>query len=313
MSNEATTTRPLAPKKKGGAKTKKRQRMGATSRVDSYRFDPETLVIIGLDTPDGEEHELYDERIHLPLVEETVLNIMVNGVIEPVVVRPNGDVAEVLDGRQRVRHAREANRRLKAQGEPPVLVPAVTHRASSPMAIMVSTNEHRQDDTPMARARKLERMLARGYTLEDCAVHFGKTVQCMRNWASLLDCDKKVQRAVDDGKLTASAAQKLAKLDKQKQVETMQEMIASGDKGHDAARRRVKAETNGTEVAAKPPGKRVLTKMVETYQDEALRPLFEGVDVNEDVIKGIRIALGDLNPKAVKGLTAALKELGWKG
>lgn len=76
-------------------------------RENMFRVEPEKMVLVT-----DENHPLYDPRVHLPLRENLVLNIMAHGVKEPILIRKNGDTFEVVDGRQRVKHAIEANKRL---------------------------------------------------------------------------------------------------------------------------------------------------------------------------------------------------------
>lgn len=77
-----------------------------------------------------------------------MLNIMDRGVLEPIIVwkDPESGLSCVVDGRQRVRHTLEANKRLSNEGKEPLQVPAVTKRGSAiRMAqAMVSANEIRQ-------------------------------------------------------------------------------------------------------------------------------------------------------------------------
>src|SRR5437868_5424903 len=100
---------------------------GATGSTNLLLFEPEKIVIV-----QDESHPLYDERIHMPIDEALVLNIMHHGVLEPVIVRRNPETSEteIVDGRQRVRATREANERLRAQGRPTHLVPAVVRKGS---------------------------------------------------------------------------------------------------------------------------------------------------------------------------------------
>ena len=62
----------------------------------------------------------------------------------------------VVDGRQRVRHTLEANKRLLKEGKEPLLVPAVAKRGSAiRMAqAMVSANEIRRQIRHWAEQRK---------------------------------------------------------------------------------------------------------------------------------------------------------------
>jgi ParB family chromosome partitioning protein len=61
----------------------------------------------------------------------------------------------VVDGRQRVRHTLEANKRLLKEGKEPLLVPESLNAALQfRWPGMVSANEIRQADTPLGRAKK---------------------------------------------------------------------------------------------------------------------------------------------------------------
>lgn len=201
-------------------------------RGNLFLVPPEDLTIIGLDTADGPEHPLYDERVLLPLDEPLVRNIMCHGVIEPVIIRKNGDdVVEVIDGRQRVRAARAACKRLEAEGKEPVLVPVVRRvgRDAEHYGVMISANEIRRDDTPLAKARKAGRYLAMGRTEEDAAEQFGVDIVTIKGWLRLLDLAPEVQEAVDLNKLSALAAKQFAGLPRAEQVAMLATMQAAGD------------------------------------------------------------------------------------
>src|SRR5262249_40534323 len=130
--------------------------------------DPDKLVIIGLDTKDGPEHPLYDERIKLAIPEEFILQIMHHGVKTPINVVKDPETGKVLvkAGRQRVKAAREANKRLRKEGAEPILVKAVPERGFSDGAALMESveieNTFRQEDSPLTRAKKIQRYLERG-------------------------------------------------------------------------------------------------------------------------------------------------------
>ena len=127
---------------------------GASGKTNVLNFEPERLHLV-TDTA----HPLYDERIHLPLDEAMVLNIMDQGVLEPIIVwkDPETGLSCVVAGRRRVRHTLEANKRLVKEGKKPKLVPAVVKRGSAVRMAqaMISENEIRRADTPLARAKKM--------------------------------------------------------------------------------------------------------------------------------------------------------------
>jgi len=172
-----------------------------------YQLDADQIVLIT-----DKNHPLYDPRIELPLEESLVLNIMLNGVIEPIVVRSVNGRPEVVDGRQRVRATLEANKRLKKAGKTLVRIPAIPRKGTDAdlFGVSVSANENRQDDTPMGRAEKANRLLNLGQTEEEVAVAFGVGVQTVKNWTKLVELSAPVRKAVEAGKLSATAAIKLA-------------------------------------------------------------------------------------------------------
>ncbi len=126
-----------------------------------YSVDPSSLIIIGLDTEDGVSHPLYDERVHLPLPETFLANLSHLGVKSPVPVRIVGEQAIVIDGRQRVRAAREINQRRTKAGEPTSEIPVIIEKVTDSIAVeaMISLNVHRQNDDAVTLAEKALRAL----------------------------------------------------------------------------------------------------------------------------------------------------------
>ncbi|MCW2482104.1 ParB/RepB/Spo0J family partition protein, partial [Candidatus Symbiopectobacterium sp. NZEC135] len=211
---------------------------GASGKTNVLTFEPESLHLV-----DDPAHPLYDERIHLPLVEWMVLNIIELGVIEPIVVwkDPETGKACVVEGRQRVKHTLEANRRLQIEGKKPLLVPGVVRRGSANRMskLMVSANEIYLPDTPLGRAKKMAAALERGDDEEDLALTFGCSVQTVRATLALLDCTQAVQVAVEAGHVNVTQARQLAAMEPEQQREKVKELVqaTSGVSGHERVRR----------------------------------------------------------------------------
>lgn len=229
-----------------------KQNYGAIGRSDLLYFDPDDLVLVT-----DKSHPLYDERVSLPLDESMVKNIMVKGVIEPVTVRKNGEadgkpIVEIVFGRQRVKNAREANRRLTAEGKQPIRVPGVFKRGDDGdlFGLMISENEIRKDDSPVNRAKKIQRYLDMGRSVEDAAVTFGLEVQSVKNILGILDCADDVQKAMEQGQVPASAAKEFAKMPRERQEETLKTMVANGVTRGAAAVATLKAVNNGKKPSA---------------------------------------------------------------
>ena len=174
---------------------------------------------------------LYDERATAPLDEALVKNVMVYGVKEPVLCRKTGERLEVVAGRQRVRAAVEANRRLAEEGKEPIAVRCITEIGDdAEMAgILILENECRTEDSPLLRAKKLQRYLAMGRTEEQAANVFGRPVAYIRSLNKLLSTTKAVQKAVGEGRLSVSSAAKLSELMPEGQDEELKTLLEGGE------------------------------------------------------------------------------------
>jgi ParB family transcriptional regulator, chromosome partitioning protein len=180
-------------------------------RVNLFLLDPEQVVLV-----EDVASAIYDERIKLPLNEALVLNVIQYGVLEPILVRKNAETGEVecVDGRQRVKAAREANKRLKKQGSELIKIPALFKRGEphTLMGAMISSFI-REDDTAEGKAKKLARYLDLGRSNEEAAVTFGMSVATVKNLLALNDAPKNVRAAVQSGKITVSQGYKMARLE----------------------------------------------------------------------------------------------------
>lgn len=221
---------------------------GANGQTNLLMFVPEALHLV-----DDQTHPLYDERIHLPLDEAMVLNIMEYGVLQPIMVwkDPETGLACVVAGRQRVRHTLEANKRLLAEGKDLLQVPGAVKRGSAirMAGFRDSENEIRQPDTPLGRARKMSGHLERGHDENDLALMFGCSVKTVQATLALLDCTQAVQDAVEAEQITVTQARQLGDLPPEEQREKVLQLKQAGEgvKGHEKPRRQRKVlgqETN---------------------------------------------------------------------
>ena len=144
-------------------------------RGDIYKVLPEDVVVVT-----DPKNPLYDERVHMPVPETLIRNIMAKGVLHQIRIRKNDEQKwEVVVGRQRVRATAEANRRLKEEGKPPIKLDATIVRGEDRdiYGVVVSENEHRTDDSPMAKAKKAQRMEDLGSSEEEICNSFGISKQ----------------------------------------------------------------------------------------------------------------------------------------
>ena len=202
-------------------------------RGTSFKFYPEEVVIIGLDTDDGPEHPRYDSRVHQPLTEAFVRNIDMLGVHTPCLVTKVANRAEVVAGRNRIRAAREANLRRGREGRPRMRVECVIKRGTPQdlFATMVSENEIRVANTPLQRAALVQRMLGFGSSRAQAATAFGVSSTAIDNWGSLLDLPQEIQSRIEAGEISPTAALEVLDMDPEVAVEVVQTAVDSSKKG----------------------------------------------------------------------------------
>ena len=210
------------------------------SREVKY-LDPNSLVIVGLDIEE-ENSPLNDERSGWDVDENMVRNIMVYGIQQPVIVRAESGKTYVVDGRQRVKAAREAARRQDEAGEHSTKVPCIEVKADDGRVsgIMVSTNEIRKDDEILGKARKAARLLDLVGDIEEVAIAFGRSTKTIENWMKLVQADPKVHEAIESGLISAAVGIELASKSREEQLEALARLAtapgaASSSKGRKSA------------------------------------------------------------------------------
>ena len=209
-----------------GSESKKA--FGAIGRDELLLFSPDDLVIVN-----DKDHPLYDERAFLQPEERLIESIMKVGVLEPIIVRKNGEdktgkpIVEVVDGRQRVKAASIANARIREVGGEEVRVPAVRKRGDGGdlLGIMITTNEIRKADPPLIKAKKVQRYLDLGRTMEEAAVTFGATTATLKSYLALLDCHPNVVKAIEAGRIGITHAKKLSAMPQEEQTAELTKLL----------------------------------------------------------------------------------------
>jgi ParB family chromosome partitioning protein len=246
-------------------------------RLNAWAVSPSDLVIVGLDTHNGPEHPLYDERVLLPVPDAFVADIRALGILEPVKVRKNGNLLEVVAGRQRVRAAREVNR---TGGD--LRVPVMLERGDDARMrdVGLSENEHRVNDSHEVKIRKLVRYLASGRTEHEAAVRFGVSGQTIKNWLALAEAGPEVKAAVAAGEITSTEAVKIARKPRETQalaVRTPKPVV---------------------------PGKRQIKRLTEA---DALLPLVGEPGFEAGFLAALKWVTGELQTSDIDGLGRCLE------
>lgn len=261
---------------------------------------PESLTIIGYDTIDGPEHPLYDERALSQPSDAMVKNIMKVGVLQNITCVKQGDKNVVVAGRRRVRAAREANRILEERGEVPIRVQVRFTRGTDAelTGIMIAENEIREDDDPLAKAKKAEGLRRRNMSDEDIGAYFGKTPQTIATWIKVLDTVREVQEAVQSRKISVSAAATLSGMAGVEQRLALSEMIAKGKGTVSGARASRRNATGSGKLSA--PGRKVIKRVIKNGK---------GI-LSNDAIMVLRWVAGEIDAKDYPPIDSALLVVG---
>ena len=127
-------------------------------------------------------------------------SIRSSGVIQPVMVRPAGEMFELVVGERRVRAARMAG--LAAV---PALIRAVPDEKMLELALI--ENIHRSDLNAIEKAKAIRRLTdTRGITHEEAARRLGLDRSTVSNMLRLLELPEEVQLMVSRGTLSAGHA-----------------------------------------------------------------------------------------------------------
>lgn len=192
-----------------------------------FHLEPERLTLVT-----DKNHPLYDPRVELPYDESMVLNIALHGVLEPILIRKNGTAIEVVAGRGRTKAALEVNRRLKAEGKPTLLIPAMLKGGTDAdlFGILISENEIRHEDSMINKGEKARKLLNMGRSIQEIALTFGVSRQSVENWLNIQQLPEKIKTAVENKELSATAAIQLSDYSREEQVKRYEDIKQQGAK-----------------------------------------------------------------------------------
>jgi ParB family chromosome partitioning protein len=193
-------------------------------------------------------------------LQELAASIVANGVVQPILVRPQANGRfQLIAGERRWRASQLANK---------TTIPAILRQVSDEQALEITIVENlqRADLNPMDQARALER-LSREFnmTQEQIATRTGKDRVTVANFMRLLKLPENIQAKVEAGSLSFGHARALLALNQHpglekatqrilslslsvRQTETMVQTILNPDHGKKEARPEPVIDPNVREV-----------------------------------------------------------------
>ena len=225
----------------------------------------------------------YQTRLHIDddALNELAASILVNGIVQPIVVRPMNGRYQLIAGERRWRASQKIGREF---------VPAVIKQASNEQAMEMTIVENLQREglNPMEEARAFDR-LAREFNLtqEQMSQKTGKDRASIANLIRLLRLPEAIQRSVEKGELTAGHAKALLMLDSPEALRSAAQKIRAASlsvRQTEELVHRMLAPEDST--AEDPKPKRVVDPNVRAAQEEMQRALGVRVTIRDNKGKG---------------------------
>ncbi|WP_457638496.1 ParB/RepB/Spo0J family partition protein [Oceanithermus sp.] len=151
-------------------------------------------------------------------LEELAASIRKQGLLQPLLVRPRGDVYELVAGERRYRAAQLAG--LK---EVPVIIRDLDDREALELALV--ENLQREDLNPVEEALGYQRLLEMGYSQAQIAEAVGKARSTVTNALRLLQLDEESRNALAEGSISAGHARALLMLPESQRPRLLRRII----------------------------------------------------------------------------------------
>lgn len=253
-----------------------------SKRADALTWNPYSLFIVGLDKrPDGKvdgpEHPRWDARVNLPVDPDLVDSIARHGRnLQTVTIVEVDGVAEVEDGRQRVRAARVAFDRLIAAGvEDRTIIVETTkplrgYSIEDQILVGHELNGLRQDDDMMTKCEKVAH-----------AIHFADPSGIEQSKAKLAKANRMhpsqidqaltvveracpaVKDALRAGRINLALARDLAAKPYSEQPAALDSVVSATPEGKTATRKQAEREATGKVE----PSKRTLARLMRSLAE----------------------------------------------
>ena len=153
---------------------------------------------------------------------ELAASIRAVGVLQPIIVSPNGERYTSIAGERRYRASR-----LAEQSEIPAIVRDWDNQKRLEAALI--ENLQRDDLNPLEEAMGVRRLMDEaGLTQEKAAERLGKSRPAIANLLRLLTLADSVKQLVSEGKLSAGHARALVTVDPRRQVQLANLTVQQG-------------------------------------------------------------------------------------
>lgn len=166
----------------------------------------------------------YQPRLEMDetALEELTDSVRTHGVLEPIIVRPDGAGYELVVGERRWRAAGRAGLE-----EIPAVVRDLTDEETAVIALV--ENLQREDLNPIEEARAYKRLLDLNLTQEEVAVQVGRSRSAVANSLRLLMLDEETQRLIARKQLSVGHAKVLLSVEAGSVRNQLQDRVLAED------------------------------------------------------------------------------------
>ena len=183
------------------------------------KYEPEELSIERIQVNPFQPRRIFQQEA----LQELAASVQEFGILQPLLVRRKGDMAELIAGERRLRAAKLAG--LK---QVPVLYKELTDQEMAEIAII--ENLQREDLSFFEEAEGFARLLHEfSFTQEALARRMGISQSALANKLRLLKLPQAVQQVISKEQLTERHARVLLRLkEEQLQLRALQKIVAQG-------------------------------------------------------------------------------------
>ncbi len=193
---------------------RKKAEQKAAEPVDEVRMLPIGQIDPNLEQP----RRRFDEAA----LNELAASIKAVGVLQPIIVSPNGERYTIIAGERRYRASR-----LAELNEIPAIVRDWDNQKRLEAALI--ENLQRDDLNPLEEAMGVRKLMDEaGLTQERVAERLGKSRPAVANLLRLLTLPESVKQLVTEGKLSAGHARALVTVDARRQVQLANLTVQQG-------------------------------------------------------------------------------------
>lgn len=152
-------------------------------------------------------------------LEELTTSIKDKGLLQPLLVRPKGDMYELIAGERRFKASQ-----LAGLTEVPVLIRDISEREALEIALI--ENLQREDLNPIEEAEGYKRLADMGMTQEEVAQAVGKARVTITNALRLLQLPAEALKALEENQISAGHARALLMLPEAKRAWGLSEVLS---------------------------------------------------------------------------------------